>query len=402
MTMLKTLLTAVALFGMAATATAQPLSPLPPQPAGQPWPTQAWDVAPMPAAANQNEVARLIGQAMPGPHPQMGQTRAILVVQGGRLVYERYATGFGPTSRFLSWSMAKSVTQALVGAAAARGLLNPDNAMGHPNWRAGDPRSAITWRQWLQMTDGLAHTEIGVQSVAENGAAQMTFGATRRDTIAYVTGLPLAHLPGTRWNYSTAGITLVADSLTHRLAPGAAPEERRARMAAFMREALFDPIGMRSAVGEFDAAGTFQGGSFVWATAQDWARFGYLYLRDGVWDDRRVLPAGWVDFARTPAVGSGADMYGAGFWVTPETGEGSLRRALIASRNPFDAFSAEGRDGQVVLVVPSQDLVIVRLGLLPVNGEATWSALGAWMAALAQCFPAPAETSQIFPLTQGR
>jgi CubicO group peptidase (beta-lactamase class C family) len=318
------------------------------------------------------------------------------------LVLERYSRGFGPESRFLSWSMAKSVTQALVGAAAARGLLNPDNAMGHPRWRTGDPRAQVTWRQWLQMTDGLAHIETQARAIGENGAAQMIFGRTRRDTIAYVTGLPLAHRPGTRWNYSTVGMTLVADALTHRLAPGAEPLERRARMAAFMREALFDPIGMRSAMGEFDAAGTFQGGSFVWASAPDWARFGYLYLRDGVWDGRRVLPAGWVDFARTPAPGADADMYGAGFWVTPETGEGSLRRALIQGRNPFDAFSAEGREGQVVLIVPSQDLVIVRLGILPADDAGAWDALGAWIAALAQCFPARPETSQIFPLTQPR
>jgi hypothetical protein len=183
------------------------------------------------------------------------------------------------------------VTQALVGAAAMRGLLNPDNAIGHPHWRAGDPRGQITWRQWLQMTDGLGHVELLARGVGDNGAARMIFGPHRRDTISYVTGLPLAHPPGTHWNYSTAGITLVADALTHRLAPGAAPLERRERMAAFMREGLFDPIGMRSAMGEFDAEGTFQGGSFVWASAPDWARFGYLYLRDGLWDGRRVLRA---------------------------------------------------------------------------------------------------------------
>ncbi len=400
--MLKTLVLAAALLCAAAAAQAQGLSPLPPQPASLPWPTDAWPTAPMPATADQQGVARLIAQAMPEVHPLLGQTRAVLVVQGGRLVYERYASGFGPGSRFLSWSMAKSVTQALVGAGAARGLLNPDNAMGHPRWRANDRRAQITWRQWLQMTDGLAHVESEARGLADNGVLRMIYGAHRHDTIAYVTGLPLAHPPGTRWNYSTAGITLVADALTHRLAPAAGPEERRMRMAGFMREALFGPIGMRSAVGEFDAAGTFQGGSFVWASAPDWARFGYLYLRDGVWDGRRILPAGWVDFARTPSPGSGNDTYGAGWWLTPETGPGTPERALIAGRNPYDAFSAEGREGQVVLVVPSQDLVIVRLGLMDDSSSAAWDALGAWIAALSQCFPAQAPQSERFPLTQGR
>jgi CubicO group peptidase (beta-lactamase class C family) len=400
--MLKTLLVALATLGLALPALAQPLSPLPPQPAGQPWPTQAWDIGPLPVTADRNRIDRLIDEAMPETHPLMGETRAVLVVQRGRLVLARYAPGFGPDSMFISWSLAKSVTQALVGVGAARGLLNPDNPMGHPRWRAGDSRAQITWRQWLQMTDGLNHVELQARTIRDNGAAQMFYDRYRHDTAAYVTGLPLAHQPGTRWNYSTAGLTLVADALTHRVAPGANATDRRARMAAFMRETLFEPIGMRSAMPEFDAAGTFQGGSFMWATAPDWARFGYLYLRDGVWDGRRILPPGWVDFARTPAAGSDADMYGAGWWVTPETGRGSLRRSLIPERNPFDAFSAEGRDGQVVLVVPSQDLVIVRLGILPENSDATWDALGAWIAALAQSFPRPSEPSQTFPLTQGR
>jgi CubicO group peptidase (beta-lactamase class C family) len=163
-------------------------------------------------------------------------------------------------------------------------------------------------------------------------------------------------------------------------------------MRRFMREALFTPIGMTSAQPEFDARGTFLGGSFVWATARDYARFGLLYLRDGVWYGRRILPVGWVDFARTSVPGSGADTYGAGFWLTPETGTGTPWRALIAGRNPADAFSAQGRDGQVILIVPSQDLVIVRLGLLG-GGPDGWNALGDWLAELAQSFPAPSPAS---------
>lgn len=370
-------------------AQAQPLSALPGQPEGVPWPTQAWPVAPMPPSANAQRVAQLMAQAESGRAPFLENTRAVLVVQGGRLVYERYATGFGADTRFISWSVAKSVTHALVGAAAARGLLNPDAGMGNPRWAADDPRSAITWRQWLQMTDGLAYTETGAVRTTANGAAVMLFGEDRADAMAYATQLPLLHSPGARWNYSTAGTTLVADALTERVAPGASPSERRSAMRRFMREALFSPIGMASVQPEFDARGTFLGGSFVWATARDYARFGLLYLRGGVWEGRRILPAGWVDFARTPVPGSGADTYGAGFWLTPETGTGTPWRALIAGRNPADAFSAQGRDGQVILIVPSQDLVIVRLGLLS-GGTEGWDALGDWLAALAQSFPAPA------------
>lgn len=366
----------------------QALSPLPLQPEDTPWPTQAWSVAPMPAAADPQNVARLMADAETGRTPFLEATRAVLVVQGGRLVYERYAPGFGPDTRFLSWSVAKSVTHALVGAAAARGLLNPDAGMGHRRWAVSDPRSAITWRQWLQMTDGLLQNETAAVTLASNSAAVMFFGKNRTDAMGFATQLPLGYRPGTRWNYSTAGITLAADALTERTAPGAPAHERRAAMRRFMREALFAPIGMNSAQPEFDAQGAFLGGGFVWATAQDYARFGLLYLRDGVWDGQRIFPPGWVDFARTPVQGSGADTYGAGFWLTPETGTGTPSRALIAGRNPADAFSAQGRDGQVILIVPSQDLVIVRLGLLG-GGREGWSALGDWLAALAQSFPAP-------------
>jgi CubicO group peptidase (beta-lactamase class C family) len=378
--------------GVWSPAAAHTLTLLPAQPAGVPWPTQSWPVSPLPVTADAQRVGRLIADVEAGRRPYLETTRAVLVVQGGRLVYERYAPGFGADTRFISWSVAKSVTQALVGAAAARGLLNPDAPMGNPRWAADDPRSAITWRQWLQMTDGLYYTETGVTQISRNGAALLLFGEDRADAMAYATQLPVRYPPGTRWNYSTAGTTLVADALTERVARRASPEERRAAMRRFMREALFTPIGMTSAQPEFDARGTFLGGSFVWATARDYARFGLLYLRDGVWYGRRILPVGWVDFARTSVPGSGADTYGAGFWLTPETGTGTPWRALIAGRNPADAFSAQGRDGQVILIVPSQDLVIVRLGLLG-GGPDGWNALGDWLAELAQSFPAPSPAS---------
>jgi CubicO group peptidase (beta-lactamase class C family) len=390
--MLKTLAVCAAVWCAAVAAAAQPLSPLPPQPVDTPWPTQAWPTAPLPVSANRDRLAQVIAQAMPARHPDMGETRALLVVQGGRLVVERYAEGFGADTRFISWSMAKSITHGLVGVGVAQGLLNPDAGMGNPRWHSEDPRSAITWRQWLQMRDGLAYQEVAATGFASSGAAQMLFGDSRRDPIAYATSLPLIHQPGTHWNYSTAGINLVADALTTRVAPGAPPRERRAAMMQFMRRGLFDPIGMRSVQPEFDAQGGFLGGAYIWATAQDYARFGYLYLRGGVWDGRRILPVGWVDFARTAPPGSDADMYGAGFYITPVTGTGSPQRALIVGRNPPDGFSMQGRDGQVVLIVPSQDLIIVRLGNLT-ESPRRWEVLGDWLAAIAQCFPTPAQIS---------
>ena len=140
---------------------------------------------------------------------------------------------------------------------------------------------------------------------------------------------------------------------------------------------------MSSALPEFDAAGTFLGGSLVYATARDFARFGLLYLRDGVWDGRRILPAGWVDFARTRGPAANGATYGAGFWITPPVGDAARAHALTPG-GPADLFTAQGHEGQLVVIVPSKDLVVVRLGHLDDNRG--WDALGQWVQALVAAF----------------
>jgi CubicO group peptidase (beta-lactamase class C family) len=147
-------------------------------------------------------------------------------------------------------------------------------------------------------------------------------------------------------------------------------------MRAWMNSSLFDRIGMRPVV-EFDSQGVFYGSSLYWATARDYARFGYLYLRDGVWNGERVLPQGWADFARTPGPDTDTDIYGAQWWLTPPSGAGRPERSLIVNPDLRDAFSAQGYEGQLIVVVPSKDLVMVRLGRFDGGAEA-WDALGDW------------------------
>ena len=147
-------------------------------------------------------------------------------------------------------------------------------------------------------------------------------------------------------------------------------------MAVVLREELFGPIGMRSAQPEFDDAGNFVGSALVYATARDFARFGLLYLRDGVWAGRRILPEGWVDFARTKTPADNSDVYGAGFWITPPSGRGKPYLALV-QQGPRDLFVAEGHEGQLIVIVPSKDLVVVRLGRL--DDRIGWGALGEWV-----------------------
>jgi CubicO group peptidase (beta-lactamase class C family) len=158
--------------------------------------------------------------------------------------------------------------------------------------------------------------------------------------------------------------------------------DRRARMRDWMDESLFTRIGMNPVV-EFDPQGTFYGSSLIWATARDFAKFGYLYLRDGVWDGERVVPAGWVDFGRTPGPAQNTDTYGAGWWLTPTQGPG-VPTSLITDNAMADAFSAQGYEGQIIVVVPSKDLVMVRLGRF--DGPESWDALGDWSTRLIGAF----------------
>ena len=367
-----------------------------------------------------------------GPDDLMGKTRALVIVHEGRLVFERYADGFGPETKQVSWSMAKSITSALVGRAVALGLIeNIDAPMPSP-FEEGDPRSEVTWRQWLTMTDGLDYAEIGAADLATNDVVQMMYGPGRFDVTQYIVSeLEPAHEPGTHWNYSTAGFHLLGWALERvvvqdaelgmppRICTGTPPilgtdeyyaelqdachpmaariayanwslENSKKRAEGRGHSVPFNGfiipqlrlIGM-DAQPEFDAAGTFLGGSLVWASARDFAKFGYLYLRDGVWDGERLLPEGWVDFSRTGPTTDDGNIYGAGFWLTAD---GDSSAGDYHQGDPGDAFSAEGHEGQMIYIVPSRDLVIVRLGLMP-NGGDNWPALFEWNQSLANLFP---------------
>jgi CubicO group peptidase (beta-lactamase class C family) len=362
---------------------AAPLVPLPAQPADVPWPTQRWPTDPLSSSVDAGALAKLL-DVVDRIDDLLGETRAVVVVHRGSLVAERYRSGFGPGMRLISWSMAKSITHALVGVAARQGKLDPDRPMGNSRWPPNDPRSAISWRQWLQMVDGQQYREILAPSPAENDAAKMLFGEGRLDAANYAAHLTLIHRPGKHWNYNSAGFILLSDALARAIAPQAATSDaRRSAVRGFMQHELFERIGMTSAQPEFDASGTFLGSALVYATAQDFARFGLLYLRDGVWEGSRILPEGWVDFARTPAVGSDANIYGAGFWVAPADGKPrpSYGSAIHA---PRDTFQAQGFEGQLTVIVPSKDLVLVRLGHMREFG---WRALSRWVADVVALFP---------------
>ncbi len=378
----------IALLALAAAALANAgnLTPLPPQPADVPWPTSEWPAGPMPAGVDTAEFQAAMADAFDKPAEGLGETRELVVIQGGRLVHEQYAPGYTPDMRLVSWSMAKSVTQALVGVAVAQGRVDIDRPMGSPHWKADDPRAQIPWRTWLQMTDGQRYLEIEAKTVADSDASRKLFGPGRLDVASYCSGLPLIHEPGTHWNYNSCGIVLTADALTRTIVPNPqSPQARRAAMLAWMRTSLFDVIGMNPQP-EFDASGLFYGSALIYASARDFAKFGLLYLRDGTWDGKRILPEGWVDYARTPGPGQNADIYGAGWWVAPKDGGGRPYPIRVDTGPERDGFSAPGFEGQYTLVVPSKDLIIVRLGLTPEKDLRT-GAIGMWLGRVARAFP---------------
>ena len=301
----------------------------------------------------------------------LAETRALLVLRDGEPVYERYRDGYDADDRHVSWSMAKSITSGIVGHLVQQGRIDIDDPMPSP-FPKGDPRADLTWHHYLTMTDGLDYTEIVEEGVdlplSEQDVVQMMYGEGRFDVVGWIVdNVPAEHEPGTRWNYSTAGYHLLGRAIQDVIGTTGDPEAT----AAWLRENVFVPIGMNGAVPEFDQAGTFLGGSLVYATARDFARFGELYRNDGLLPDgTRFLPEGWVDYSRTGETGDDHNIYGAGFWPSVEAPTAERSRMS----GPFDAFHAGGHEGQTIWIVPSRNLVTVRLGLMP-NSPESWSAL---------------------------
>jgi CubicO group peptidase (beta-lactamase class C family) len=342
------------------------LAPLPKQPTGVQWPTDAW---PEDFASNDHNRARLnelLELAFKDADSEtLGETHAFLAVQRGKVVAEQYADGKDQTTTFPSWSKAKSITHALIGILVRAGKIDIHAAANAPEWKdVDDPRKDITLDELLRMSSGLQFAEdyvdAGVSDVIE-----MLFGKGQGDVAAHAANFPLAHPRDTVWNYSSGTSNIVARCAARAFGAGGDA------FKDFMFEELFNPIGMTSPEPKFDAAGTFIGSSFCYATARAFARFGLLYMRGGVWHGQRILPEGWADYARMPTKTPPDEPmgYGAHWW--------------LGIAGP-DSFSANGYQGQFTVCVPSLDLVLVRHG----NSEAgpKGDAVRAWLADIADCF----------------
>jgi len=290
----------------------------------------------------------------------VGETRALYVLRDGQPVYERYGEGFGPDSKLISWSMAKSITAVLTGFLVADGQLSLDAPAPVSAWeRSGDPRGTISLRHLLHMASGLEHVENG-DPVWKGDTVEMLFGAGAPDMAAFAEAKPAAARPGELFNYSSATSVILSDILTDTLTPSQNPEARREAMREFIAGRLAEPLGMTSLTPEFDAKGTMIGGSIMHATARDYAKFGEFLRNHGVAGGQRLLPETWMRFMLSPSPEDAG--YGGHIWLNRRRPAGA-DEALWPDRGPNDLFACIGHQGQYIIVSPSQRVTIVRLGI---------------------------------------
>ena len=310
------------------------------------WPAADWEVAGPPPGV---DLAALLDRAF-DPDGPMRETFAVVMVQAGRVVAERYGAATDATTTLVSWSMAKSFLHAAVGILVKDGVVQIQDRPEVPEWSdEADPRREITLDHLLTMRDGLDFVEDYVDDRASH-VIPMLFGEGKQDVAHYAADRDLAHPPGQHFNYSSGTTNIISRFAGGLMGGDAASRER------WLRQRLLEPIGMGDVSLTFDAAGTWIASSFLYATARHFARFGYLYLRDGVWDGERLLPEGWVAHGTTPRPGSveasNGNLYGAQWWVLGDE---------------HGSYWANGYEGQSVFVVPPLDLVVVRLGKTPAD-----------------------------------
>jgi CubicO group peptidase (beta-lactamase class C family) len=290
-------------------------------------------------------------------------TRAIVVVHGGRIVGERYAPGWTRDTPQISWSAGKSITSALVGITVHRGDLKLDDLAPVKEWRKpGDPRGEIRVRDLLRMSSGLDFANLGLNGPESYTPANkhMRIYFDGINVFEHAVNQPQEIPPNTQWRYRNS------DPLTLGRIVREKAEARGENYLTFPQRALFDKIGARNFVLETDAWGNFIMTGFDYGAARDWARFGLLHLWDGVWQGQRILPEGWVQFVSTPAPADKNRGYGGLFW---------LNRGGAWKGVPDDAFMASGHMGQYTMVIPSRDVVVVRLGPSPRQSQQYFTAI---------------------------
>jgi CubicO group peptidase (beta-lactamase class C family) len=314
---------------------------------GVDWPTAEW---PRGTHPRHDELDAVVDEMF--TQEDLAITNAVVVIQGGRVLLERYggvreyfdrpAEPITNESPLISWSMAKSVLHCVVGTLVDAGELDPDDLAPVPEWGdEQDPRHQIRVRDLLAMRDGLAFNESYALGELSH-VIEMLFGEGQRDMAAFTAGLPLAHPPGTVFNYSSGTTNLLSRIVADIVGYGDA-------YRTYLDQRLFGPLGMTSADPTFDDRGVFVASSYLHATALDFAKFGLLYLRGGEWDGRQIVSRAWAETAQVPLSvekETGA-YYSWQWWVTGDE---------------YGTYWASGYEGQQISVVPTLDALILRFG----------------------------------------
>lgn len=348
-----------------------------PAPAELPPPSEAAQAAVVQKpGANRDRLIRAADALFTDPRAE--ETRALLVMHDGQIVAERYGAGYGRDTRFVSWSMAKTITAVMIGQLVADGRLKLDESVPIPAWqRPGDPRGEITLRHLLQMRSGLRHTEAGNPPYASD-EVRMLFLDGRDDMSAYAEAQPLEANPGSKWEYSSATTVILADLAARALTPSSNPVVRMNAVRDYLRTRLFEPIGMKGMVPEFDAAGTLIGGSLMHGTARDFAKFGEFLRNRGSVNGAQLVPSTWIDFMTSPSPRNAG--YGGQLWLNRKQPDGTVQWPGA----PASTFSMNGHLGQYVVVNRSNGVVVVRLGKTQDDAHAP---LRAALARIVMLFP---------------
>jgi len=301
------------------------------------------------AGVDYDAVNRAINHAFADKDPKKPIfTHAVIAVYDGKIIGEKYADGFGRDSRLMGWSMTKSITNALVGILVKQGKLDVNAPAPVAEWQ-NDERKAITLNNLLQASSGLKWSE----SYFTPWADFHRMFIHSDDKAAYAASRPLKHEPGTFFEYSSGTTNILS-----RIVRQTVGDEQYYR---FPYEQLFYKIGMNQAIIEADASGTFVASSYSYASARDWARFGLLYLNDGVWNGERILPEGWVKYSTTPAPAAPLREYGAQIWLN--LGDPKDLSKVDRPGLPHETILFDGFERNYVVIIPSKKLVVVRLGV---------------------------------------
>jgi CubicO group peptidase (beta-lactamase class C family) len=268
------------------------------------------------------------------------KTRAVLVIHKNKLVEEKYAPGFSSTTKFLGWSMTKSITSAVLGVLERKGKISLAQDHLFKEWE-NDKRSKITLNNVLQMNSGLEWEE---DYTKISDVTRMLF--MEGDMPKVQINKPLTGEPNNSWNYSSGTTNLLSRFIRDQFTS-------HQEYLDFWYKELIDKIGMHSMTIEPDLEGNYIGSSYGWATARDWAKFGLLYLNEGNWNGEQILNKSWIEYSAKPTNDSNGE-YGAHFWLNAEAKYPDV---------PTDMFSCNGFQGQYIFIIPSKELVVVRFGL---------------------------------------